>query len=84
MAPLAELFARLMLRMDAACVHREKEISFAGEQVFANTVRAFVRDLDGGGMFTDRLAAAAHSLEHILPRLRLVHGDELGLASRAR
>lgn len=85
--PLADLFARLVLRMDATRVRQSN--SFAGVPIFAGTVRTFGRDPNAdasdtsGGTFAARLATAAHSLEHILPRLRLVDGDELGRDTRA-
>lgn len=85
--PLADLFARLMLRMDATRTRQSN--SFAGAPIFAGTVRTFGRDANvdasdtSGGTFAVRLAAAAYSLEHILPRLRLVDGDELGRDTHA-
>jgi hypothetical protein len=80
--PLADLFARLVLRMDAAKT-RDRG-SFAGEPIFSGTVRSF-GDPNAGdvGTFAARLATATKALEVLLPRLRLVDGDELGRDTRA-
>jgi hypothetical protein len=81
--PLADLFARLVLRMDAAKTRDSG--SFSGPPIFSGTVRGFGRDPNAGdvGTFAARLATATRALEVLLPRLRLVDGDELGRDTRA-